>query len=95
MNKILIIGFAIFVTAILSACATTTDVANIQAQITDIKHDVRELFKATMTAKYAAMRANLKASEAAAVNMNVDDKLTALNARIIGQKKQSHAKKHD
>ena len=93
MNKILIIGFVILAPAILSACATTADVEGIQTQITGVQQDVRELFKATTNAKYAAVRANLKASEADAVSLNVAGKLTALNARIDAFKKQTRAKK--
>jgi len=48
----------------LLGCATKTSVEQLQAQIDPIKYDVRELHKATTSAKYAVERANMRADKA-------------------------------
>lgn len=62
MNKSILVAF--FAPVILLGCATTSDVTNIQVQIKAVKADVRNLFKETTTAKYAAERANIRADKA-------------------------------
>jgi len=75
-------------TLTLSGCATNSDIEKIQTQIDPIKQDVRELFKATTIAKYAAVRAQSRASAAMDAALTAEQATKAVSEKITAYEKQ-------